>query len=391
MASIHDQSVHGRVSTSQSMNNRTPTTPSVGSANTNTLNQIAQDLLLFNAVSNASSRLSAGNGLRSTTNFDRLNETSPSARSSAANVTNANISVSYLNSDSYSTKPPTNSNNAFYGSNRQSSVVPAQYHHTGATSMLSEVEAAILRSSVPIDVHETEEIEINGQRGIWTNKSEIANWRGAVPISQYSINDDPNPEVIRKRTDQQLIYQQEIAIRYLRPPTPPPPGEILIQQEANQVIPPAPPLVIRQQPPRPSTPQPLVIREAPPPPPPAVGRKVITISGKRIPPPPRKVIIERLAPLPSKPQSVIIERWLPYRQIKRRVIYTKAIEKDPVAVKPKNIVIQWEPPQVTVKKEFKDLGIVRANPVEYVQRYGTSLKRAIELPPFVKGKLTSLT
>ena len=140
--------------------------------------------------------------------------------------------------------------------------------------MLSEVEAAILRSSVPIDVQETEEIEINGQRGIWTNKSEIANWRGVMPIAQYGINDDPNPEVIRKRTEQQLVYQQEIAIRYLRPPTPPPPGEILIQQEANQVIPPAPPLVIRQQPPRPSTPQPLVIREAPPPPPPAVGRKV---------------------------------------------------------------------------------------------------------------------
>lgn len=95
-------------------------------------------------------------------------------------------------------------------------------------------------------------------------------------------------------------------------------------------------------------------------------------------------------PLPSKPQSVIIERWLPYRQIKRRVIYVKAssnpANKDgsAVMVKPKNIIIQWEPPRVHIKKEFKDLGIVRANPVEYVQRYGTSLKRSIELPPFVK-------
>ncbi len=62
-----------------------------------------------------------------------------------------------------------------------------------------------------------------------------------------------------------------------------------------------------------------VIREAPPSPPEQIGRKVITVSGKRLPPPPRKVVVERLAPLPTKPQSVIIERWLPYSQVKRRV------------------------------------------------------------------------
>lgn len=91
---------------------------------------------------------------------------------------------------------------------------------------------------------------------------------------------------------------------------------------------------------------------------------------------------------------MIIERWLPYRQIKRRVIYAKSTSnvsggKDTgndsaVMIKPKNIIIQWEPPRVHIKKEFKDLGIVRANPVEYVQRYGSSLKRSIELPSFVK-------
>lgn len=111
--------------------------------------------------------------------------------------------------------------------------------------------------------------------------------------------------------------------------------------------------------------------------------KVITISGKKIPPPPRKVIIERLAPLPSKPQSVIIERWLPYNQVKRRVIFQRSNERDPVIVKPKNVIIQWDTPEVQVKKEFKDLGVIRANPTEYVSRYGTTLKSARELPPFV--------
>lgn len=131
-------------------------------------------------------------------------------------------------------------------------------------------------------------------------------------------------------------------MRYLRPPTPPAPGDIVITQEPNVVTPPAPPLVIRQQPARPTTPEPLVIREKPPAPPPQIGRKVITISGKRLPPPPRKVVIERLAPLPSKPQGIMIERWLPYTQTKRRVIFQRNQEKEPVVVKPRNVIIQWE-------------------------------------------------
>jgi len=254
---------------------------------------------------------------------------------------------------------------------------------TASTTVLSQVEQAILRSNVPIDINETEEITVNGQRGIWANKQEVVNWRGPVPVSQYAINEDPNPEIITKRTSQQLEYIQELAIRYLRPPTPPAPGEIIITQEVNSLTPPAPPLIIRQQPPRPTTPEPLVIREAPPQPPSQVGRKVITISGKRLPPPPRKVIIERLAPLPSKPQSVIVERWLPYSQVKRRVIFQRSNERDPVIMKPRNVVIQWEAPRVNIKKEIKYLGVIRANPVEYVQRYGTSLKTSRELPDFV--------
>ena len=112
-------------------------------------------------------------------------------------------------------------------------------------------------------------------------------------------------------------------------------------------------------------------------------RKLITIFGRRLPPPPRKVVIERLAPLPSKPQSVIIERWLPYNDnLKRRVVFQKA-PSDPVIIKPRNIIVQWEAPSVAVKKEYKYLGIVRANPNEYVQRYGNALKVPSDLPPLV--------
>ncbi len=127
----------------------------------------------------------------------------------------------------------------------------------------------------------------------------------------------------------------------------------------------------------------MVIREAPPQPPQCVGRKVITISGKRLPPAPRKVVIERLAPVPSKPQSVMIERWLPYAEQKRRVIYQKP-PPDPVVCKPRNVIIQWEAPEVCVRKEIKHLGVVCANPCDYVKRYGPCLKQPCDLPQFVK-------
>ena len=141
------------------------------------------------------------------------------------------------------------------------------------SAYLSEIEQAILRSSDPITLNESEEITVNGQRGIWANRAEVVNWRGAIPITQYLINEDANPELITKRSQQTLEYIQELAIRYLRPPTPPAPGEIIIQQQANMLTAPAPPLIIRQQPARPATPEPLVVREAPPQPPAQVGSK----------------------------------------------------------------------------------------------------------------------
>ena len=157
-----------------------------------------------------------------------------------------------------------------------SASVSASMSTSSNNAYLSDIETAILRSSdAPINISETEEINVLGQRGIWANKAEVINWKGLLPISDYSINEDPNPEVITKRVAQHIEYVQELAVRYLRPPTPPAPGEIIITQEANNLIPPAPPLIIRQQPPRPATPEPLIVREAPPQPPPAIGRKLM--------------------------------------------------------------------------------------------------------------------
>jgi hypothetical protein len=44
-------------------------------------------------------------------------------------------------------------------------------------------------------------------------------------------------------------------------------------------------------------------------------------------------------------------------------------------------------PSCIVKKQIKHLGIVRANPTEYVDRYGSSLKCSKDLPQFILGCL----
>jgi hypothetical protein len=200
----------------------------------------------------------------------------------------------------------------------------------------------------------------------------------------YKINFDPNPQIIRKHANDAVTYKQEVAVRYLRPPTPPPPGPLIIKEVRNPALPPAPPIVIRQRPPRPATPPPLIIRERPPQPPPQLAPKLITKPLPPPPPPPRRVIIERMPPLPPKPQSIIVERWLPYKQQKRRVIYQKAPPVQPPATQ-KNLIIQWEGTQARVVKEFRNLGIIKADPNTYVQQYGTQLRPTQGLPDFVKS------
>lgn len=172
----------------------------------------------------------------------------------------------------YTTTTTTTQQNIIYHTPQPLQV---QTHNVNAAPpYLSEMELAILRSAHPIELNEIEEITVNGERGIWLNRDEIANWKGALPIIQYPINEDPSPEIITKKSRQLLDYTQEIAIRYLRPPTPPMPGDIIINQISGEPYPPAPPIIIRQQPPRPRTPEPIVIREAPPPAPLHIGRKV---------------------------------------------------------------------------------------------------------------------
>lgn len=59
------------------------------------------------------------------------------------------------------------------------------------------------------------------------------------------INQDPDPITVRKANNQNIVYKQQVNIRYLQPPTPPPPAPIIIREKQCAPQPPLPPIIIR--------------------------------------------------------------------------------------------------------------------------------------------------
>jgi hypothetical protein len=57
---------------------------------------------------------------------------------------------------------------------------------------------------------------------------------------------------------------------------------------------------------------------------------------------------------------------------KRKTIVQRA-EAPAAYPKPRNVIIQYEAPQVRVVRQFQRLGVTPENPQEYIQRYGASL------------------
>jgi len=228
---------------------------------------------------------------------------------------------------------------------------------------------------------DNEVIDVGGHRGVWANKEEVLNWKGPVPISQYRINHDSNPEVVRKTLNQPVEYNQDISVRYLRPPTPVG-GDIVIRQHNRQIPVPAPPAILRVPGERPVTPPPVILREAPP----EYGhydQKEIVVSGKEVNYlPDRKLVIEKLPSLPPKPPQIIIEKWLPPTKLKRRVVLDSSSQRA-YALPSRNLIVQWETPSPTIKRGIKYLGVESADPHQYRMRYGSSLRHPSEMPKFV--------
>lgn len=71
--------------------------------------------------------------------------------------------------------------------------------------------------------------------------------------------------------------------------------------------------------------------------------------------------------------DIIIERWIPYNVLANRKTIVQRAEEPKPYPKPRNVIIQYEAPQVRIVRQFQRLGVTPENPQEYVQRYGTSL------------------
>ena len=195
---------------------------------------------------------------------------------------------------------------------------------------MDNIEVAIRNAHEPLELaEEREEIEVSGLRGRQVNAQEERNWRGDAPLSDFPPNNDPNPEIIVRPLP--LEFEQGVIIRYLRPPTPQPAGDLVIIQEDDIMIPHPPPIILRQ---RAATPEAIIYRETPPEAPEPIERQEIRIPGNRIP---RRVILEKMPELP--PQQIILERWLPYPQMERRVVFHPAKN---VAPRLRNTIIKWE-------------------------------------------------
>jgi hypothetical protein len=114
---------------------------------------------------------------------------------------------------------------------------------------------------------------------------------------------DPNPVVIRKRTEP-VTYVQKINVAYYNPPAPPAPGPVIIREVRPPQAPPPPPLFVRIQPPPPRDQAPLVIREAPPPRPAHIPTTHLTRMLPPMPAPPPTVQVR------GNPSQAAVEQTL---------------------------------------------------------------------------------
>jgi hypothetical protein len=82
--------------------------------------------------------------------------------------------------------------------------------------------------------------------------------------------------------------------------------------------------------------------------------------------------------MPPKPQDIIVERWLGYQRRTRQVNFRPAPALIPYPA-PKNVLIQWDSPDVDVRQAFHFLGVFTVCPVQYAQSNGPLLD-ASQLP-----------
>ena len=116
-----------------------------------------------------------------------------------------------------------------------------------ANSIQSEKEKEIRNAIAPIPTPENEsekQIEELGISGILMNSEEIKKWQSkGGNLKKHKLREGPTHKIINKNMPKPIEYEQNIIVKYLKPPTPPP-INIILEERPRRIIP-APPLVVR--------------------------------------------------------------------------------------------------------------------------------------------------
>jgi hypothetical protein len=137
----------------------------------------------------------------------------------AHNQNNNHPNNQYLNQSSYTFRVPGASGSNSYLNQQQ----PTLSGHSQLSNMSnnehvvsvkphsgfqSQIEQQLLMAKQPLEhLNSTELVQAGPFRGTLLNKQEIDQWRGPVPLEQYRLHDDPNPEIVKKRMDK-IKYTQ---------------------------------------------------------------------------------------------------------------------------------------------------------------------------------------
>jgi hypothetical protein len=71
--------------------------------------------------------------------------------------------------------------------------------------------------------------------------------------------------------------------------------------------------------------------------------------------------------------DIILERWLPYEpRPPSRTVRIPAVS-GPLPDPPRNRIIEYQPLSASVVREFRRLGVTRADPQDYIRQHGGSL------------------
>ena len=90
---------------------------------------------------------------------------------------------------------------------------PTSWMGTHPTQSSESGEVGVMRSSSRVSEFTGERVTVCGETGVLVNVSEIKSFTGPVPLTDYPINQDTSPEVVRKQADPAFIeYTQDVCL-----------------------------------------------------------------------------------------------------------------------------------------------------------------------------------